>query len=464
MKLKDLVSTAFERLMDDVQEGIADVKAEARELAARWYGVQVYVYGFPLVIADVTREISTTAPPPTGTPVNRICHARRFPDASTFVKAARTGLDALFTSAWLDLAAGPIVLSVPDTHGRHYVLALLDLWTDVFASIGKRTTGTGPASFLIVGPDWSGEAPAGVTRTFRSPTRFAWLLGQTQTNGPADYAAVNAIQDGYTLTPLAASEAPATQPPAAQGTSLTPAVEQLQAMDAATFFTRLARLMKDNPPGPRDAPMIEKMRRIGIHPGEDLDFGALDPAVVRGLERAAPDAFALLRAMTTRGKTVDGWAAVNPDMGNYGADYKLRAGVALAGIGANLPADTIYSLCFVDSDGEPLDGARRYVLHLDRGQTPPVHATWSISMYDPAGHYVPNHLDRYNLAPWMPLTYNADGSLDLHIQASSPGPELEANWLPAPQAGPFNLMLRAYWPKEALLAGSYRLPGVRRTA
>ena len=162
-------------------------------------------------------------------------------------------------------------------------------------------------------------------------------------------------------------------------------------------------------------------------------------------------------------KTENGWIVMPKDMGNYGTDYETRAGIALVGLGAIEPADVVYPTAFFDGDGATLDGANRYVRHFEKGQTPPTNATWSVSMYDPQGYYVPNAMNRYNLAMWMPLQYNADGSLDIYIQATSPGADKEANWLPAPASGPFSLTVRIFWPKEAALNGTYVVPPVKKS-
>lgn len=150
------------------------------------------------------------------------------------------------------------------------------------------------------------------------------------------------------------------------------------------------------------------------------------------------------------------------DMGDYGTDYETRAGIALVGLGAIQPKDVMYPTAFDDGDGKPLDSANRYILHFEKGQTPPTNTTWSVSMYDPDGFYVPNDGNRYNLAAWMPLKYNPDGSIDLYIQGRSPGEDKEANWLPAPASGAFSLTVRNYWPKQAMLDGSYKLPPVKK--
>ena len=196
------------------------------------YGLDAYVYSFPLIMMDLTKEVST--PVPTAgeitAPVNQFSVMTHYPDAS-FRAVARTGLDTLFAVAWADLDKEPLVLSVPDTDGRYYVIALFDLWSNVFASIGKRTTGTGAGSFLIAGPGWHGTPPSDVKQVFRSPTRFVWVNGQMQANGPADYVAVNALQKQYKLTPLSAwgrpYTAPAEVPVAAGVDAKTPPLERV---------------------------------------------------------------------------------------------------------------------------------------------------------------------------------------------------------------------------------------------
>ena len=439
-----------------------------KEGRAWFYGIEAYVYGFPLIVMDLTKDAGARRCPRAGeitAPVNQFAVMTQYPDAS-FRAVPRTGLDTLFAVAWADLDKEPLVLSVPDTNGRYYVIALFDMWSNVFASIGKRTTGTGAANFLIAGPGWQGTPPADVKQTFRSPTRFVWVNGQMQANGPQDYDVVNALQKQYKLTPLRAWGQPYTPPaevPVAAGVDTkTPPAEQVQKMDAGAFFGRLARLMKDNPPAPADAPdgrEAEDARHRAR--ARTSTSRKIDPDTAKGLQRAM-GAFEMLQKGVKKLKTENGWIVIPKDFANYGTDYETRAGIALIGLGGIRPHDVVYPTAFVDGDGKPLDGANRYVLHFDKGQTPPTNATWSVSMYDPQGYYVPNAINRYNLAMWMPLKYNADGSLDLYIQASSPGADKEANWLPAPASGPFNLTVRIYWPTEAVLDGTYKLPPVRK--
>jgi hypothetical protein len=437
-----------------------------QEARSWWNGLNAYVYGFPLVMMDLTREASTAVPTAGEftAPGNQFSVMTHYPDAS-FRAVARTGLDTLFACAWADLDKEPLVLSVPDTGERYYVIALFDMWSNVFASIGKRTTGTGAAHFLIAGPRWQGTAPADVKGTYRSPTRWVWVNGQMQANGPADYDAVNALQKQYRLTPLnawgQAWEPPAEVPVPAGTDATTPPMERLKKMNASAYFGRIARLMKDNPPSPADGPVLEKLKAIGIVPGKDFDISTVDTRTAKGLERAM-GTLAILEKGVKKLTTENGWIVMPKNMGDYGADYQTRAGIALVGLGAIQPKDVTYPTAFLDGDDKPLDAAHRYVLHFDAGKTPPTNVTWSLSAYDPDGFYVPNALNRFNLAAWMPLKKNTDGSLDLYIQSDSPGPDKESNWLPAPKSGPFNLTVRNYWPKEDVLAGTYKLPPVRK--
>jgi len=197
----------LERFKEEIKGELKDLQEDVREEVAYVYGMESYVYGYPLVMMDVTREVLTAAPAPnaegTAAPINQLAKMPHYvsPD---FKNVVRISLNSLWTTGFVDLEKEPIVLSVPDTNDRYYVFSMMNMWTDVFGSVGKRTAGTGPGNFLIVGPNWKGSAPADVKATFRSPTRYAWLLGQTQANGPDDFAAVNALQAQYKLTPLSA--------------------------------------------------------------------------------------------------------------------------------------------------------------------------------------------------------------------------------------------------------------------
>jgi hypothetical protein len=452
---------------DASQKSEAQGGQDAKQAEALKAGVEAVVYGLPLVITDLTKDKLTNVAKPDAfaAPVNQFVNVRQFPDAS-FKDVVRANVDTLYSSAFLDVSAEPIVLSVPDTHGRYYLMPMLDAWTNVFASPGKRTTGTKAGQFAITGPGWSGTLPRGVTE-IKAPTNMVWIIGRTQTNGPADYPAVHKIQDGYKLTPLSALGKPYTPPAGKVDPSLdmkTAPVDQLKKMSAETFFNRLATLLKSNPPPASEAPVLEKLKAIGVVPGEKFDAAKLDPAVAKGLEQSVSVALdKLLAASKEVGAPVNGWRIPPMVLGNYGSDYGARAVVALVGLGANLPQDAVYPSAFVDGEGKSLDGANKYVIHFDKGATPPVNAFWSITMYNPESFFVANPLNRYAISSWMPLKKNPDGSLDLYVQHESPGKAKESNWLPASDKD-FNMTLRMYWPSEkapSILDGSWKPPAVK---
>ncbi|HEY7131363.1 MAG TPA: DUF1254 domain-containing protein, partial [Candidatus Limnocylindrales bacterium] len=258
---------------------------------ARAIAAEAFVFGYPLVLMDVSRQVFLNRPNADGghDRVNEVAHLRAFPDAS-FKAVVSPNADTLYSTAWLDLRTEPMVLSQPDSGGRYHLLPILSAWTDVFTAPGTRTTGDGPASFAIVGPRWAGTLPVGVEEV-HSPTAMAWLIGRTQTNGAADYDAVHRFQDELAITPLSgwgwAPEARADVPLDPSVDVETPPPDQVAAMDAATFFGRLAGLMVDNPPSAADAPMLEQLATIGLAPGRyepnPADAAALDDGVRLGL-------------------------------------------------------------------------------------------------------------------------------------------------------------------------------------
>jgi len=414
-------------------------------------GVQAVIYGLPLVLMDITMKKTTNVSPERrlARPVNQLAHLRAFPTAA-FKDVVRANVDTLYSSAFLDLAKEPMVLSVPDTHGRYYLLPMLDAWSNVFATPGSRTTGTQAATFAITGPNWSGPIPQGMQQ-LKSPTDMVWILGRTQTNGSDDYAAAHRIQDGCQLVPLSQYGTPFSPPAGTFDPTIdmdTPPIEQLRGMTATQFFGTLARLLQTNPPPASDAPILAELAQIGIRPGEDFDPMTLDVSVAKELEGSISAAFVKLAQMQRHlGTTINGWHIPPKNLGDYGTDYDTRAIIAPIAFGANLPADAVYPTTFVDAASQALNGANRYTLHFDRGLTPPVNAFWSVTMYDSQSFFVDNPINRYAISSWMPLGQNGDGSIDLYIQHESPGEDREANWLPAP-AGNFNLTLRMYWPRE----------------
>ena len=437
------------------------------EEEAHRIGVEAYVYFYPLVTMDVTRRVMTNVEAgkkPGSGPMNEFAHVRTYPPAD-MRDVVRPNFDTLYSIAWLDLTKEPIVLSAPDTNGRYYLLPLLDMWTDVFAVPGKRTNGTTPAHFGVVPQGWKGRLPHGVEK-IEAPTPHVWIIGRTQTNGPKDYEAVHEVQDGYKLTPLS-RWGKALKPIAAKidpnVDMKTPPSEQVDTMPAPKYFAYGAELLKTNPPRATDWSQIARLKRIGVEPGKSFDFDKADPVVKRALEKAAADGLANMRAKApTLARVVNGWQMNTDTMGVYGDYYLKRAIVAMMGLGANQPEDAIYPLNLADSEGKPLDGANKYVLHFVKNELPPAEAFWSITLYDDKGFQVANSLNRFAIGDRDALKYNADGSLDIYIQNADPGGDMSANWLPSPASGPENLTMRLYAPRPRALDGRWAPPAVKR--
>jgi len=434
--------------------------------------VEAYIYGYPLVTMEMTRRVMTNVSAPEGTraPVGQFARAREYPNAA-FRDVTAPNADTLYTTAWVDVGQEPWVLSLPDAQNRYYLFPMLDGWTNVFQGPGKRTTGTGPQKYAITGPGWKGTLPEGVVQ-YKSPTNIVWLLGRIYCTGtPEDYAAVHKLQDEISVVPLSSYGKPYTPPVATVDPSIdmkTAVRDQVNNMSAEEYFSLLAKLMKDNPPAKADKPMVEKMAKLGIVPGQPFDGSKLDPAEKEAFALVPKVANEKIMLWMKEGllssdiKLEHGWLYLKKT-GEYGTDYIQRALITAIGLGANRPQDAIYPT----SEGPTIlgsyDGAKKWVMHFPKGQLPPVKGFWSLTMYDKDYFFVENPLNRYSISARQDLKANADGSVDLYIQNESPGADKESNWLPAPK-DKFILMLRLYWPDEtdpSLLDGSWKIPQVK---
>ncbi len=430
---------------------------------------EAYIYGYPLVTMDMTRKFMTNVPVADSThaPVGQLLKLRTYPPVDNHAVTAPNA-DTLYTTAWLDVSHEPWIFSIPDMGDRYYLMPMLSGWTDVFQVPGKRTTGGKAQKYAITGPGWTGTLPAGVTE-YKSPTGIVWILGRIYCTGtPADYAAVHALQDKFSLVPLSSYGKPYTPVPGEVDAALdmkTGVRDQVDALDINAYFNYLAKLMKTNPPAPEDAPLVAKMAKIGLVPGQDFDaskLGAFDKEAIKAVPKLSQ--VKIMEYFKDAGKPVNGWQFTTKT-GLYGTDYLNRALITAIGLGANRPQDAVYPTSEKDQDGKDYDGAsNKYVVHVDKGQFPPVNAFWSITMYDDKYFFVPNPINRYTLSSRNKFVANADGSVDLYLQAESPGKAKEANWLPAPK-GKFIPMLRMYWPKEtppSIIDGTWKPPAVKR--
>jgi hypothetical protein len=430
---------------------------------------EAYVYGYPLVLMDVRRRVATATPVLTASraPINELLHARVCPDHAS--DALWPELDTLASTAWLELSKEPVVLSVPSLGRRYYVMQLCDAWTNVFASPGSRTTGTAERDFAIVGPYTKGTLPRSVT-PIRSPTNTAWLLGRTQLLGPLDQATVHAIQSRYALTPVSAIggssvRGHAVLPLAETAVDLaTPPVQQVRRMPALVFFRRLAQLMTQNPPADVDNTALARFAALGVISRTPRQR-VFDPRdIAAGLAAVLDEGARIGHARIVEAAaaepetTVNHWR-VSTRLGRYGTSYLRRAAAAMVAPGASVPEDALHFHASENSGGQPLIGARRYVLRFRQGQLPPVHACWSVTMYDERQRLVEGYVPRHKLGSRDEWHLASDGSLPIYIQHDHPGASRESNWLPAP-AGEFTVIMRLHWPRENALDGEWIPPPI----
>jgi hypothetical protein len=454
-------------------EAKAVAESAAKEVEAREIAIDAYMYAYPMVTMEITRRVMTNVEKPEGSkaPMGQFARLRTYPAVDDHSVTAPNA-DTLYTLAWVDVSQEPWVLSIPDMKGRFYLFPMLDMWTTVFQDPGKRTTGTKAQKYAITGPGWRGTLPAGVTE-YKSPTSIVWILGRIYCTGtPEDYKAVHALQDQVSVVPLSQFGKPYA-PPAGK---VDPAIDmkaprdQVDAMDGAAYFKLFADLLKANPPAAEDAPMVAKLAKIGIVPGQPFDPAKLDPAVLKGVNAAvkpAQEKIASLKEAIVLGdaKVENGWLHF-PKTGVYGTNYRNRALITYYGLGANRPQDAVYPTSEGPDALKKYSGANKYVVHVPKGGFPPVDGFWSITMYDKNYFFVPNAINRYTVSSRNKFKANADGSVDLYVQNESPGKDKESNWLPAPK-DEFVLMMRLYWPKEtppSILDGSWKPPEVKQAS
>lgn len=429
-----------------------------------------YIYGYSLISVEMTRRVMTNVEKPTvkHAPMGQFANLREYPTAA-FRDVTAPNADTLYSNAFIDVSEEPWVISWPDMGDRYYVWEFYDAWVPVIFDPGSRTTGQKAQTYVITGPGWSGKLPEGV-KEVKSPTATLWILARTYSNGtPEDYKEVWALQDQYKLYPLSAWGKEYVPPPGKVDPKIdmkTAVRDQVNALDGEQYFGWMAELMKDNPPAPEDGPIVARMAKIGIVPGQDFDLGKLDPAVAEAVKEAPKAGWEKIVAYTRDSGVIKyGWL-LNLKVGHYGTDYMARAWLSAFGIPANAPKDAVYPVGQTDADGNPLDASKHnYVIRFESEKDlPPVNGFWSLTMYDDQYFFIPNPLNRYTLSERNKLKKNADGSIDLYLQKDNPGPDKESNWLPAPD-GKFIPMFRLYWPKEnppSVLDGTWWPPVVER--
>lgn len=422
--------------------------------------INAYVYTYPLVSMEVTRRQFTNVPEPDpvhiATPMNWFASANHLLDAK-FTAVVRPNVDTLYSSMFFDVSKQPLVIGVPDMGTRYHLFSIMDMWSNVDASIGPRTLGDVHGyQFALVGPTWHGTLPPGVLE-YRLPTDAGWVLGRTQVNGPGDVPNVVAIQQRLSSVPLSAYGTHYTPP---RNTDLHPdwpkgqvVADYIHRLTAQQYWDLYYSSLSHDEPRPGDQPLLARLKTFGWTPDHSLDLSRLSDADRTAWQDAWPIALSKIET-GLNAAPVNGWHTIRTHIGDYGSDYTARAIIAHSLLGANLLQDAIYLASQLDAHNQPLRSDHTYVLHFPTDQIPPVHGFWSLTLYNEHGFFADNPINRYAVRGEQ-LAKNPDGSIDIYIQRANPGPTKESNWLPTPATGTFSLMLRTYWPDEKVIDDSW---------
>ncbi|HSG15055.1 MAG TPA: DUF1254 domain-containing protein [Anaerolineae bacterium] len=437
--------------------------AQSREEEGYSLGLQAFKYGYPVIEMYRSRwewHYEESSPNYNG-PINQFGHTRRATHEDTFVVTPIN--DAVYSRAFVDLSDEPYVIQAPRIDDRYWTIQHCDFYTNSFGYVGASKGDTEGGAFALVGPDWRGVLPAELTRVLVCPTPVACLLARVTVLNDDEAPAV-ALQKQFKLIPLSVWTGESSE------SEVTPAPKpyrDFKSGDPLDFFTLLNWCLTENPPPPHDAGIMGLFERIGVGPGMEFEPDKLHPAVVAGLQRAIKQGLtSMIAEMPFCVPNVNGWLIPNTSRsGNFGTDYYLRLETAEIGLLANDAREALYIGCFMDEHGEPLVGGRKYVMHFDKDQIPPVRQFWSLTMYThPPGFLTESATNRYAIGSLTPgLKYNSDGSVDIYIQRDSPGADKESNWLPTTPPGElFRIIQRLYNPKGQILNGLWKPPAIRR--
>jgi hypothetical protein len=424
-------------------------------------GTKAYQYGLPLLDMERLYKTQTSVNVPDGKgngPVNRFSHLRRLAAASDRNVVAPNH-DTLYSLAWLDVSKEPQVVTVPPVKDRFYVIPFYDVYTNNFFNVtsnGKSEPGagdygqTGGGAYAVVPPGFKGKLPKGVKKV-QAPQTRVYIIGRTYIRGEADTKAVNKVQDGYTITPLSkfGTKVPPKAPKTVDKTVETATIPGTQpGQDPLALYTALGKELPRFPGPAADKPLLDQIKAIGVGPGRDPATAGLSPDTLRGMRDAVTKGQDTLQSELVK-KFLAGFQTHNGYLiartGSYGTDYLMRAIVDKIGLGAPRSDIAIYPIAQTDRTAAALNGSKRYVVHIPKGQLPPVGAFWSLTLYDSDGFFVQNSLRRYLLNDRSNLHVNGDGSIDLFVQSTKPTkPEQVQNWLPAPSGKNFRLFWRMY--------------------
>lgn len=442
-------------------------KSEVTPEEARLIAKEVYLYGYPMVDSYRINYAYTLdkTNPEYKAPFNQLVNIPRvYTPADKAVQTPNS--DTPYSMLTMDLRAEPLVLTIPAIEqGRYFSVQLIDQYTFNFDYIGTRTTGNDGGSFMVAGPNWKGETPAGVEKVFKSETEFVFAIYRTQLFSPSDIDNVKKIQEGYKVQTLS-DFLGQTAPPAAPEIDFISPLTRIEENTSLKFFDILNFWMQFCPTHPSETELMARFAKINVGSGLNFDSENLSPEMKEAIELGMKDAWnefsEFEKTELTSGKVASGdmFGSRNSLKNNY----LYRFAAAVLGIFGNTKEEAMYPFYRIDSDGAALNGKiNNYTIYMSPDQMPPVNAFWSFTMYEmPASLLVDNSINRYLInSPMLPnMKKDPNGGVTIYIQHESPGKDKESNWLPAPD-GPFAMALRLYWPKEAALDGDWKQPPLK---
>lgn len=415
---------------------------------------EAYVYAYPAVIEELTRRMALN-PSKDGKTVNRTntyYHTAELADAS-FKSVVAPNIDTVYSQAWLDLSEGALVLEKPNLE-RYVSITFLDAYTNCENYVGTGADGNEAKTYLITGPDFDGEVPEEYQQ-ISLPTNKNWSIIRTIVYGKEDIEAVKAVQKKIRLTPYGNAKQEVIYSDYQPELSYKPVVK-IASLTLEEYFGIFNELLEGNTDKYAPLEKLEQWKSYGIGIGKHF---SVEEEVEEEVKKKFLEATELSRENSSQ---YNGWSYPDANIGIYKTDYFLRANVARNGLGANPVTMCVYPGLYTDAQGNPLDGKKRYRLHFEKGQLPPVNAYgfWSITLYDGRERYlVDNEIDCYGFNDRDTLKKNEDGSIDIYIQQERPEREDALNWLPAPDE-PFNLALRIYLAKDEVFSGAWQPPVV----
>jgi len=434
---------------------------------ARAIAEEAYVYAFPMLENYRTMYVQAIDKGAPGymARFNQLSHKTELLGPE-FKDIVRPNNDTMYSFAWVDLRAQPIIITVPQIENRYYSIQLVDMFTNNLGYIGTRTTGSKAGSYLVAGPQWRGAKPGNVKEVFRSDSNFVYCIIRTEVDGPDDVPAVLKVHQGYHLTPMNIFLGRSRVPIAA---GITFSSYDPQKAKSSGFIDYLNFLLTQVKLPPSEDGLMQRFALIGIVPGQLSASMRLNPATrdainegvgaaLVGISKAVRD---LSDVEGVVGRAGGGWQGAIGMFGNPEAmegRYLVRAAAAMLGLYGNDAEEAYYPIGNSDASDDSFDGTRKYVMHFEKSELPPVDAFWSMTMYSlPDQLMVANPIDRYSIGDRSGLRFGKDGSLTLYIQHESPGKTKERNWLPAPD-GSFSLQFRMYLPKPKALEDPLYLP------